>query len=189
VSNDSEILRRALRRMATPEPRPGFVDRALVRAAGTDRPHAHRPVPARGQRWRAFVGRWETWVGAALGGAVAATLTLVLLRPVGSGEPQPLAIALTLHEARDIDVLIDSERALKNATIHVAASGSVALDGFDDEQEIGWHADLERGSNLLSLPVVARSAGKGRLVAIVEHEGRTRRVTIDLTVLDTVSRT
>ena len=54
------------------------------------------------------------------------------------------------------------------------------LDGFDDERQIDWQADLERGSNLLSLPVVARSAGKGRLVAVIEHEGRTRRVAIDL---------
>ena len=71
-------------------------------------------------------------------------------------------------------MLIDSERELKGATIRIAASGSIALDGFDDERQIDWQADLERGSNLLSLPVVARAAGKGRLVAVIEHEGRTR---------------
>jgi hypothetical protein len=34
------------------------------------------------------------------------------------------------------------------------------------------------------LPVVARAAGKGRLVAVIEHEGRTRQVAIDLSVVD-----
>jgi hypothetical protein len=55
---------------------------------------------------------------------------------------------------------------------------------FDDESHVDWQADLERGSNLLSLPVVARAAGKGRLVAVIEHEGRTQRVAVELTVLD-----
>jgi hypothetical protein len=189
VPYDSESLRQALRRMPTPEPRPGFVDAALARAADAHRPRA-ASAPASTRRWPAFLGRWETWLGAAMGGAVAATLTLVLIGPVRQSEAPPLGIALALHEARDIDVLIDSERVLKDASIRVAASGSVALDGFENEHEIGWRADLDRGSNLLSLPVVARAAGKGQLVAIIEHEGRSRRVTIDLTVLDTaVSRT
>ena len=81
-------------------------------------------------------------------------------------------------------MLIDSERELKGATIRIAASGSIALDGFEDERQADWQADLERGSNLLSLPVVARTTGKGRLVAIVEYEGRTQRVAVELTVLD-----
>ena len=58
------------------------------------------------------------------------------------------------------------------------------LDGFDDERHVDWQADLERGSNLLSLPVVARATGNGRLVAVIEHEGRTREVAIELTVID-----
>jgi len=36
----------------------------------------------------------------------------------------------------------------------------------------------------LSLPVVARATGKGRLVAVIEFEGRTQRVAVELTVLE-----
>lgn len=169
---DSEILRRALARMPAPEPRPGFVDRALAKAT-------HRKPPR--SRLTHLATRWETWIGAALGGAVATVLTLVLLRPP---EPNPTGITLALNETRDIDVLIDSERALDDATIRIVASGSVALDGFENEREIDWQAHLAQGSNMLSLPVVARSKGAGKLVAVIEHEGRTRRVTVDLTVLD-----
>ena len=116
--------------------------------------------------------------------AAAAAVTFVLLRPVGSPvSPQP-QLALTLHETRNVDVLIASERELKGATIRIAATGSIALEGFDADDHVDWQADLERGSNLLSLPVVARSAGKGRLIAVIEHEGRTQRVAIDLTVID-----
>ncbi len=178
--DDFQTLREALRRMPTPEPRPAFVERALARAAAQQQAPQAVALPG---RLRRFATRWETWAGAALGGAVAAALMLVLLRTVDTTDSrQPLA--LTLHEVRNVDVLIDSDRELKGATIRVAASGSIVLDGFDDERQIDWQADLERGANLLSLPVVARAAGKGRLVAVIEHEGRTRQVTIDLSVVD-----
>lgn len=178
--DDFQTLREALRRMPTPEPRPGFVERALAQAAAQQQAPQAVALPG---RLRRFATRWETWAGAALGGAVAAALMLVLLRPFDTADPrQPLA--LTLHEARNVDVLIDSDRELKGATIRVAASGSIVLDGFDDERQIDWQTDLERGANLLSLPVVARAAGKGRLVAVIEHEGRTRQVAIDLSVVD-----
>lgn len=180
VDHDSEKLRQALKGMPVPEPRPGFVDRALANATGAGR----KPATSRLGGLRHFATRWETWIGAALGGAVAATLTLLLLRPLEPATPEAEAITLALHEARAIDVLIDSERSLDDATIRIVATGSVMLDGFDNEREIDWRTSLERGSNLLSLPVVARSAGKGQLVAVIEHGGRTRRVTINLTVRD-----
>lgn len=179
VADDFHTLRRALRRMPTPEPRAGFVERALARAAAQQR-EAQALLPA---RLRRFASRWETWAGAALGAAAAAAVTFLLLRPVDSTVGPP-RLALMLHETRNVDVLIDSERELKGATIRIAASGSIALDGFDDEKRAAWQADVERGSNLLSLPVVARAAGKGQLVAVIEHQGRTQRVAIELTVID-----
>ena len=179
--DDLQNLRQALRQLPTPEPRDGFVERALARAAAQSREEQALSLPG---RLRNFATRWETWAGAALGGAIAATLTFVLLRDIDRAPSEQPQLALTLHETRNVDVLIDSERDLKGATIRVAASGSIALDGFENERNADWQADLERGSNLLSLPVVARTAGKGRLVAIVEHQGRTQRVAVDLTVLE-----
>lgn len=173
MDKDSEILRRALRRIPAPEPDPGFVDRALARATGQ--------APRSRSRLSHLARRWETWIGAAIGGALATLVTLMLLSPL---EPQPPGITLALNEMRDIDVLIDSERALEDATIRIVASGSVALDGFENEREIGWQTHLAQGSNMLSLPVVARSKGTGQLVAVIEHGGRTRRVTVNLTVRD-----
>jgi len=180
ADDDFHTLRQALRRMPTPEPRPGFVEHALARAAAQQR-ETRVSLPA---SLRGFLSRWETWAGAALGAAVATAMALILLRPIDTTQGSQPQLALTLHETRNVDVLIDSERELKGATIRIAATGSIALDGFDDEQHIDWQADLERGSNLLSLPVVARAKGKGELVAIIEHEGRTQRVAVGLMVID-----
>ena len=138
ADDDFQTLRQALRRMPTPEPRAGFVERALARAAAQQRTE-QASLPA---RLRRFLSRWETWTGAALGAAAAAAMTLILLRPVDTTESARPQLALTLHETRNIDVLINSERELKGATIRIAATGSIALDGFDDEQHIDWQADL-----------------------------------------------
>ena len=180
MDTHSDTLRQALKRLPAPEPRPGFVDRALANATR----HPAARAKERSMGLAHLVSRWETWIGAALGGAVAAVLTLFLLRPVEQPAPTPMGISLALNETRAIDVLIDSERELEDATIRIVATGSVVLDGFDNEHEIGWRAHLERGSNVLSLPVMARSTGNGQLVAVIEHGGRTRRMTINLTVRD-----
>src|SRR5688500_742642 len=99
------MLRQALKRMPVPEPRPGFVERALANATQAD----YKSAAPRPGRLRHLATRWETWVGAALGGAVAAALTLLLLRPLDLATPSPSGISLALHETRDIEVLIDSE--------------------------------------------------------------------------------
>lgn len=181
VNNDSEALIQALRGMPAPQPRPGFVDRAITNATAVTNPAGARPHSG---RLLHVATRWEAWFGAALGGAVAVAVTLLLLRPVVQTTPREDGITFALNEARAIDVLIDSERDLKDATIRIAVTGGIALDGFENEHEIHWRTNLERGSNLLSLPLVARSAGGGQLVAVIEHDGKTRRVTINLTVSD-----
>lgn len=183
MDTHSATLRQALKRMPAPEPRPGFVDKALANATRRTTSRAADNPGALVHLAR----RWETWIGAALGAGIATVLTLMLLRPDTTNQPTPapMGISLALNESRAIEVLIDSERELEDATIRIVATGSVVLEGFDNEREIGWRTRLERGSNVLSLPVVARSAGEGQLVAVIEHDGRTRRMTINLTVRDT----
>lgn len=178
MDKDAEILRRALRRTPAPEPRPEFIDRAFAKATGSAAPPRSRLAH--------LASRWETWIGAAAGAAVAVFLMLMLLSPMATREP---GITLALNEMRDIDVLIDSERALDGATIRIVATGSVVLDGFENERQIDWQTHLAKGSNMLSLPVLARSTGAGQLVAVIEHEGRTRQVTVNLTVRDQEART
>lgn len=176
MSNDQEKLIRALRSLPAPEPRPEFVERAF--ATATDR------SATAGSRLRRLASAWELWVGAGLGGALAASLTFLMLRPVPMAPADEPALSLALNETREIDVVIESERHLEDATIRIAVMGGIALDGFENKHEIDWQADLEQGTNLLTLPVVARGKGGARLVAVVEHEGKKRTITVDLTVTD-----
>lgn len=183
MDTDNQLWRDTLRQLPVPEPRERFADYALSWAASNAQPGSRRDGTRRGFFSR-IVTRWETWLGAAVGAAAAAGLTGVLMRAsVELATPPPAGITLALNEVRSIDVLVDSERELQGAVIRVAVSGGLSLEGFDDEREIRWNADLDRGRNVLTLPVIARSAGAGRIVAHIEHQGRTRQVTVDLTVL------
>lgn len=175
--SDDDILIEALRKLPTPQPRAGFVDEALANAAKRAGaiPGATGPRPV--------LLRPQIWLAAAAGAVIAAAFTWFLLQPLAASRDG--GIALALNESRNIDVLIDSDRELQDATIRITLVGGVVLDGFEDQRQIDWQADLVQGANMLSLPVVARNAGAGRLVAVIEHGGKTRTVTLNLTVNDT----
>jgi hypothetical protein len=161
--------------MTVPEPRRGFMDRVVSRAVASARRES-RATSALGP-----FGRWETWLGAAIGAAAAVLVTVAILRPQIQEVPAA-AVTLAVNEARHIDVVIDSERTLEDATIRLATTGVVQLEGFENQHEVEWQARLERGRNVLSLPVVARKPGRAELVAVVEHEGRSRRIAVHLIV-------
>jgi hypothetical protein len=179
VADDFQKLRVSLSDMPVPEPRPGFEDRVLANATGAHVPAAR--APARGGM-REAMRRPATWWGAAAG-ALAATVACVALL---WKQPDALAgasVVLALNESRDVSLVIDSERALEDATIRLSVTGSVALAGYEQQQEIEWKTSLTQGPNLLSLPVFGRAAGSGSLVAEIEHGGRTRRMSVVLHVI------
>lgn len=165
---DREPLHNVLKRLPVPLPRPGFVDAAIARA-----------VAPRKQD-RSILVRWEMWFGVAVGVAASVLVTVFLLRPVVPADEG--SVTLAIAEARNIDVVIDSERALDQATIRIATTGAIELNGFDNNRQVQWQTRLDRGRNVVSLPIVARSAGAAQLVATIEHQGRTRRVAVKMLV-------
>jgi len=160
--------------MPVPEPRTGFVDRVLANASG------RQPPEVRGIR--AAIRRPATW-WAAGAGALAATLAWMALLFFQSGTVREPNLVLTLNESRDVSLVIDAERNLDGATIRLSVTGSVGLAGYGEQHEIEWTTSLTQGVNLLSLPVFARATGDGLVVAEIEHEGRTRRLSVELHVV------
>lgn len=171
-------LTEALRRLPVPEPTPDFAARVLSRAvAATEGAGVEtgRKAQEGTHAWRLPRGVWRWWSGA-LVGAAAAVLVMVL-RPV---EPVPAGVPLVVDESREIMVLIDSERVLEDAVISIHVTGNLTLTGYEFERDLRWRATLDRGSNVVAVPVTALSAGPGRIVAEIEHEGRVRRVAVDV---------
>lgn len=164
MADDRENIRSALRRMPVPEPRAGFENRLLAKAT----------------RVKSTTRRATWWAAGA--GALAATIAWAALMWVKSPPSEP-SMVLTLNESREVPLVIDSERQLDGATIRILVTGSVSLTGYDQQHEVEWQTTLTRGANLLSLPVIARETGEGRIVAEIEHQGKTRRVSVVMHVV------
>jgi len=164
VADDRENFRSALRRMPVPEPRAGFEARVLAKAT----------------RGKTRSRRTHWWAAGA--GALAATIAWVALIWFKGPASEP-SLVLLLNESREVPLVIDSERQLDGATIRILVSGSVDLTGYDQQHEVEWQTTLTRGTNLLSLPVTARETGEGRIVAEIEHQGKTRRVSVVMHVV------
>ena len=173
MTDKLDKLRAGLRDMPVPEPRRGLEDRVLA--------HATRRHAAPGGLG-SVLRRHATWWAAAAGALVAtfAWVAIIWFRSNLPGEP---TVVLSLNESREVPLVIDSERELDGATIRIFVTGSVALNGYDQQREVEWQTTLTPGANLLSLPVIARAPGDGRIVAEIEHQGRTRRVSVAMHVI------
>ena len=159
--------------MPVPEPRRGFVDRVLMNASRRKAPEV-RGI-------RAAIRRPATWWAAGAGALAATVVWMALFFHVDNVREPNLVLAL--NESRDVPLVIDAERNLDGATIRLSVTGSVGLAGYGEQQEIEWTTSLTQGANLLSLPVFARETGDGLVVAEIEHEGRTRRLSVALHVV------
>ena len=189
---EAEDLQIALLSMPVPELEPGFAAEALARAR---RRHvAMAPLaPASGtvavapsstKRKPGPVPWWGPVAGAMAAGILLAALWgLRGDRPFPEEAPPRITSSdfrLKLHEPSEITIAIDAEQAMPGSRVTVRIKGGIALVGFGDTRELSWEADLEEGTNVLSLPVLAHSLEQGHLTAVVEHEARSRKIELTL---------
>jgi hypothetical protein len=112
------------------------------------------------------------WLGAGLGGSMAAGILFTLawfggfFANVGGGEPTQL---LALHGTRDVNIAIESPADIAQAEIRIVVSGNLSVNGYEHRDELRWSARLDRGVNLLTLPVVMRSPTGGHLLVEVAY--------------------
>ena len=149
-------LRICFEALSEPRMSSGFQERVLSRAiAQGARRHARR------QRKRIGIA------ASSLATACAAVFLTVWLWPAS---PRPDAsisqVALSLHETRQIGFVFHVHHKLHNARIVVDLPKGVEIDGHR-ARRLSWHVDLNRGDNLLKLPLIARSPGNGVVSAEV----------------------
>ena len=207
-----EALQTALRELPAPALRAGFADAALAAATGRAGSHAgdpagHHTAPVRTPRaprrratsWR----RPRLWIGATVSAAAAAALAVMLwgvptqtrvapdaVPDVASlgGTDSQTPVRLALYEPRDIGLAIEAAQAMPGATLTISLQGGIDLVGFGERRELSWQTDLDAGTNMLSLPIIAHSLEEGTLTAHVEHGEQAQvisvRVRIDAPAAD-----
>jgi hypothetical protein len=163
-------LREALKNLPRAQPPPGFVDRVLRRAVERGRER-----------------RRTLWFTMAAGGAIAAGLALWVatrvLLPAGPAAPDGIpGVTIAFHETKTVKLVVNSEHELPDAVFTLELPGDIELAGYPRQRTLTWRADVHRGANLLALPVVARGLRGGRLVARIEHQGRSKVLVLNMTV-------
>ena len=81
-------------------------------------------------------------------------------------------LEIALNETRDVNLAIDSPIAMMNAQIRVVLTGTVALAGFEEQSELRWATDLDRGVNVLRLPITMLGTSGGQVLVEVTHQDR-----------------
>jgi hypothetical protein len=128
------------------------------------------------------------WGGLAVGAALAAGLAvaIVTLRPARAPVEPGAApqVVLSVNELRDVSVALSSPEPLADAEIRVAIVGDIALRGFDDQRELRWRTNLDRGVNQLTLPLIALHAGNAQVTVEVQHGDKRRTFVVDIVTTD-----
>jgi|GEM_PF-931059 len=158
-------LRRLLSTLPLREPSTGFEARVLEVAL-----NARRNPPG-------LHARRGWWLATAASVVLAVLLTLQF-QPQVSG-PQPVADLLQAEQTpqlQPVSVLLNSARPLKDATITVILPSHLALEGYQDSQQLQWQVNLSAGGNKLMLPLRLRQDENGQIqigeIAInLEHDG------------------
>ena len=160
----ARAMREAMRTQPIEPPTPGFAAQALRRAAGGKETHGPRAL-----------------LGAALGGALAATLALWLFGTAPHRASSP-SVTLTVAQEHTVNLVFKTSQALAGTTFNLELPAGLELAGHPGERALTWHDNLHAGANLLALPLVAHQPVSGELVARIRHgtETRTFRVRVDV---------
>lgn len=154
---------RSQQRVPAPSPRSGLLSEVIAQASLAQTAEGARV----GDRF---------WLGAGIGGALAAGVVFALLNFNAIHEEQPgprlPQLSIALNETRDVNVAIESPSSMMDAEIRVVLTGTVALAGYEQESELRWTTDFDPGVNMLSLPVTMLGTSGGQVLVEVTHGDR-----------------
>ena len=159
-------LRQRLQSQLVGQPQAGFADRVMAR---TVEHYQHK------QRHH-----WS-FIGGAIAASVVIALTSFFLR-IAAPQPEQARQTLALNEVTRVALALDSREELKGATITLRLPDNVELKGFPGQHMISWKTDINRGTNLLALPVKGVAAKNGLLVARLEYGNKSKEYKVELNV-------
>lgn len=157
----AKTLQTQLRGMPCPPPSPDFEVRVIRHAVLA----ARRP-----RRYAAAAGM------AAVMAVSLATWYVVSPPEVGQqvANQDVMRIELRVEEVKQVDLVFHSPVDIQQATITLELPVNVELAGQGDRRTLQWETALRKGTNRLTLPLVARGRSEGRLTASIGNSGKTK---------------
>ena len=153
LAEHQELLQ-VMKDLPVPQMRPGFMQQALKRA--TEQKSHHR---------RGFVKGFSS---ALVAGLVLWTVTFLMLPDQEAMQGDVAQVMLTLHEERTINLVFEAPDQLAEAKVTLILPANVEVVGFPGQREIAWRTPLNKGKNILPLPLKANGLVDDQLVARIE---------------------
>ncbi|MDL0432479.1 zf-HC2 domain-containing protein [Marinobacter sp. TBZ242] len=181
--NEQAIFDSLHESQSVPAPSPGFEERVLGAATGRDA--------------RARAGSHSSgWSTPMAGGAIAAALVVGIALGFGwnSGPGGEADLALSPAEqaateatlvaepvARNVRLAFSATEALEGVTLTVELPPHVEVSDYPGHQRLSWKVDLDKGENVVNLPLNILFSGEGELVAHLDDGRRKKTFRTNLT--------
>ncbi len=163
-----QTIRQALRSLPVEKASPDFEEKVLAAARNCHGRHNKHP----GNR---FIAGFAT--------AAVASLTLWFASTIYTPQftvEAPQVINLAMNQPRIVKLVFDAPTDLTGVTLSVALSENIELEGYTGQKQLVWQTNLNKGQNILALPVIAIGNGQGKLVAQLSYGDKTNQLHIVL---------
>lgn len=95
-------------------------------------------------------------------------------------ESAPQVVTVAMNKARTVKLMFDAPTNLAEVTLTVELPENIELEGYAGQKQLVWQTKLNRGQNILALPVIATGNGQGELVAHISYGDKAQRFRIVL---------
>jgi hypothetical protein len=153
-------LKLALKTLPVPQPSQGF-EKRVIKAAIQDASSAER-----------MAGKQGSLVKFAVAAMISAVALWAGLFYQSSGIDESQVFVKVGNEVRTIKVAIDADKPLEAVSLRVDLSDNLELAGFGSKKQITWNADLHKGVNIISLPIIGIAQGKGDVTTRIRLNGK-----------------
>ena len=123
------------------------------------------------------------WLAAA-GGAIAATFALWLVFNPGMQQSVPsvetVKFQIEPNRVQTVSMVFNSPMAIEDATLRIDLPDNLQLAGAPKRRVIEWKTALKKGSNRLSLPLIATDSRNARLVTRITHGQKAKTFHVDV---------
>lgn len=153
---NTRMLVDVLSSLTVPAVSTDFADRVISKAV---RSGAYQPV-----RLLSYVAS-----GIAASFLILFVLAFTMLDPQSSTPSSP--IVLVSDEIRTVKLAIESARTVEGIRMTIDLSENLQISGYENQKSISWGTSLEKGTNVIALPISAIAQGNGEIKARVEFKG------------------
>lgn len=97
---------------------------------------------------------------------------------------QPEVISLAMNDVQTVSLSFDAVSDIESVNLSIGLPKNVEIDGYPGKKELAWKTRLQKGQNILALPVMAVDKGQGELVAQLSYGDKVKTFRIVLKTRD-----